>query len=174
MIGTRRSEDLRLIRPDGDEAPPEAAPRQSPESEAAHPSAGLLAKNDRASVAIEVQSATLQYPIGPFVRGSIKSSLFGLVSRRDSTPPPEFVDAITSLDLSIRRGERVGIIGSNGSGKSTLLRALAGIYPLQKGSIQVVGQIGTLLDIGLVKNMVGNYLKKILVFSLKKLFNHIL
>ena len=149
MLGKRRSEDLRLVKPSGDGEASESAtlPTPSPEPSAASVTSGVPAKNDGVNIAVEVRSATLRYPIGPFVKGSIKAGLFGLFGRRESTPPPEFVDAITSLDLSIRMGERVGIIGSNGSGKSTLLRALAGVYPLQKGSIQVVGQIGTLLDI---------------------------
>jgi lipopolysaccharide transport system ATP-binding protein len=109
----------------------------------------LPAENEPVSVAIDIRNATLQYPIGPYVKGSIKAGLFNLFGRHESTPPPEYVDAIINLDVSIRVGERVGIIGSNGSGKSTLLRAMAGVYPLQKGSINVVGQIGTLLDIGL-------------------------
>lgn len=61
----------------------------------------------------------------------------------------QYVSAMSNLDLTITVGERVGIVGSNGSGKSTLLRAMAGVYPLAKGSITVIGQIGTLLDIGL-------------------------
>lgn len=135
MSGKLRTEDLRVISADGDRG----ARAQGVVSES----------NDFGNVAINIRNATLQYPIGPYVRGSIKASLFGLFGRRESTPAPEFVDAITNLEMSIRMGERVGIIGSNGSGKSTLLRAMAGVYPLKQGSINVVGQIGTLLDIGL-------------------------
>lgn len=151
MLGKRRTEELRLVKPIGERetSDPVATPTSLPEPSAASVTSGVPAKNDGVNIAVEVRNATLRYPIGPFVKGSIKAGLFGLFGRRESTPPPEFVDAITSLDLSIRMGERVGIIGSNGSGKSTLLRALAGVYPLQKGSIQVIGQIGTLLDISL-------------------------
>ncbi len=102
-----------------------------------------------AKVGIEITDATLQYPIGPFVRGSLKSSLLGMFGHRSTIRQAEFVDAFREVNLSVSEGERVGIIGSNGSGKSTLLRAMAGIYPLKVGSISVVGQIGTLLDIGL-------------------------
>jgi lipopolysaccharide transport system ATP-binding protein len=95
---------------------------------------------------IAVLNATLQYPIGPYVRGSLKANLFQLFGHRDRVPRPNYVDAIKKLTLNVEHGERVGIIGSNGSGKSTLLRALAGIYPVKAGSIHVLGSIGTLLD----------------------------
>lgn len=95
---------------------------------------------------IQVTGATLQYPLGPFARGSVKSSLFKLFGHRDGTERTTYVDALKRLNLTIRHGERIGIIGANGSGKSTLLRALAGIYPLKTGSIRVIGTIGTLLE----------------------------
>lgn len=96
--------------------------------------------------AIHVENATLQYPIGPFVRGSVKSSLFKLLGHRENIPPAQHIEAMKSLNLTVEHGERIGIIGANGSGKSTLLRALAGIYPLKSGSIKVIGSIGTLLE----------------------------
>lgn len=133
MSSKLRSEDLRVITSDAD----------------ADDAGQSIALPDRRNIAIDVRGAALQYPIGPYVRGSLKASLFGLFGKKEAKPPPAFVDAIRDLDLSIRIGERVGIIGSNGSGKSTLLRALAGIYPLKSGDITVAGQIGTLLDIGL-------------------------
>lgn len=99
---------------------------------------------------IEVHEATLQYPIGPYVRGSLKAGALRLLGfRGEAVPPPEYVEAIKSLDLTASYGERIGVIGQNGSGKSTLLRLLAGVYPLKRGSIQVRGTVGTLLDIGL-------------------------
>jgi lipopolysaccharide transport system ATP-binding protein len=137
-IGKLRSDELRVVRSEGDEhGKPLGKPAQA------------VTPVDQHTLAIEISDATLQYPIRPFVRGSLKASIFGLVGRKEAIPPPEFVEAIKSLNLSIRMGERLGIIGSNGSGKSSLLRVMAGIYPLKSGSIQVVGQIGTLLDIGL-------------------------
>lgn len=135
MKSTLRTEDLRIVSGDDDHATAGIASARMPS-----------AVNN---IAIEIRAATLQYPIGPVVRGSIKASLLGLFGGREASPPPEFVDAITGLDLSIRVGERVAIIGSNGSGKSTLLRAMAGVYPLKEGSIYVAGQIGTLLDFSL-------------------------
>ena len=44
-----------------------------------------------------------------------------------------------NVDLTVRAGERVGIVGLNGHGKSTLLRAIAGLTGWQSGSIKLNG-----------------------------------
>ncbi|MEI6561781.1 MAG: ABC transporter ATP-binding protein [Verrucomicrobiota bacterium] len=44
------------------------------------------------------------------------------------------------LNLSLDKGELVGLIGANGSGKSTLLRALAGLLPVESGRIILDGK----------------------------------
>ena len=44
--------------------------------------------------------------------------------------------AIDSLDLEIKQGEVVGIIGESGSGKSSLLAAICGLLPISDGSLQ--------------------------------------
>jgi ABC-type polysaccharide/polyol phosphate transport system ATPase subunit len=56
------------------------------------------------------------------------------------------VRAIDKLNLEIRDGDRIGLVGHNGSGKTTLLRVLAGIYKPVSGSVRIEGRVGTLLD----------------------------
>lgn len=51
--------------------------------------------------------------------------------------------ALAGLDLSVRRGEIIGVIGQSGSGKSTLGKALLGLCPVTSGAIRYKG-----LDIG--------------------------
>jgi lipopolysaccharide transport system ATP-binding protein len=121
-------------------------PVQRPTSDAIQHSDNVLAIRMPRDAAIEVVNATLQYPLGPYTRGSLKSNLFQLFGHREAGPKLAYVEAIQNLNLTIEHGERIGIIGGNGSGKSSLLRALAGIYPLKSGSMKVVGSIGTLLD----------------------------
>ena len=43
------------------------------------------------------------------------------------------------IDLTVRSGEFVALMGANGSGKSTLVRALTGLWPLANGSLQLFG-----------------------------------
>lgn len=47
--------------------------------------------------------------------------------------------AISNLNLSLRRGEKVGVVGHSGSGKSTLAKLLLGMYQLEQGTITIGG-----------------------------------
>lgn len=56
--------------------------------------------------------------------------------------------ALRPLDLEVRRGEVVGVIGQNGSGKSTLLQLLCGTLAASCGQAQIHGRLAALLELG--------------------------
>ena len=56
--------------------------------------------------------------------------------------------ALKNIDLTIHRGDVVGIIGKNGSGKSTLLKVIGGVSQPSSGTITVNGNISALLELG--------------------------
>ena len=60
------------------------------------------------------------------------------VSKKYETPAGVF-SALTNIDLEIRAGEFVGVVGKSGSGKSTLLNMIAGIDRPSSGSVTVAG-----------------------------------
>lgn len=56
--------------------------------------------------------------------------------------------ALRNLDLTIERGETVGVVGRNGAGKSTLLRLLAGVSRPTEGQVSVYGRVAPLISVG--------------------------
>ncbi len=60
---------------------------------------------------------------------------------------------LDGIDLEIKKGEFVGIVGRNGSGKSTLLKLLAGIYYPSAGEITINGSLVPFIELGVGFNM---------------------
>jgi ABC-type polysaccharide/polyol phosphate transport system ATPase subunit len=57
-------------------------------------------------------------------------------------------EALQKVDLTVYRGEMLGIIGSNGAGKSTLLKVVARVLRPTTGRIRVWGHVAPLLELG--------------------------
>lgn len=69
--------------------------------------------------------------------------------------------ALNGIDLSIYKGETVGIIGTNGSGKSTILKIITGVLNPTSGSVKVNGRISALLELGAGFNMEYNGIENV-------------
>lgn len=55
--------------------------------------------------------------------------------------------ALKNINMEIRQGDSIGLLGKNGSGKTTFLKIIAGITTSSSGQIQVNGKVVTLIDI---------------------------
>ena len=62
--------------------------------------------------------------------------------------PGEIVWALRDVDLEVREGEVLGVIGRNGSGKTTLLKVLSRITEPTTGRVELRGRVGSLLEVG--------------------------
>ncbi len=56
--------------------------------------------------------------------------------------------ALNNVNLTIQRGERIGLVGHNGCGKTTLLSVIGGVYRRYKGEVNVRGRISMMLALG--------------------------
>ena len=61
--------------------------------------------------------------------------------------------AMNHLDLTVKKGEVLGILGKNGAGKSTLLKMITGVVVPTSGTLNVNGKISSLLELGTAFNM---------------------
>jgi len=58
------------------------------------------------------------------------------------------IQALSHVEFNVESGDSLGIIGLNGSGKSTLLQIIAGTLQPSSGSVEVVGRVAALLELG--------------------------
>jgi lipopolysaccharide transport system ATP-binding protein len=103
-------------------------------------------------VSISCQGLTLRFPVYGVDAKSLKKHLARVtVGGRlgSSLAGSTVVTALSGLNLQLKAGDRLGLIGHNGSGKTTLLRALSGAYEPDEGQIEVEGRIAALLDLNL-------------------------
>ena len=93
--------------------------------------------NDRA-IAVQLSHISKKY----IIRAK-KPTLVGKFIKSEE----EIFYALDNVNLTIRKGERIGVIGPNGSGKTTLLKTIAGITLPTAGSVKTIGKIVSLIDL---------------------------
>lgn len=107
--------------------------------------------SEQREVAIEVKNITKLYKLYDKNSDRLKEAL-GLTKEKKYHEKL----ALNNINLTVHRGETVGIIGTNGSGKSTLLKIITGVLTPTSGSVEVDGRISALLELGAGFNMEYN------------------
>lgn len=97
---------------------------------------------------ILLENASVEFPIynarGRSIRRNLMARVGGTVA---SAGDVVSVTALKGANLSLKSGDRLGILGHNGAGKSTLLRVLSGAYEPSSGTADIEGTVSSLLDI---------------------------
>lgn len=101
-------------------------------------------------VSIDTYNACVDFPIFDAKSRSLKkamlSSAGGAIGKNEANTV--VVEALKDINLHLREGDRVGLVGHNGAGKSTLLRLLSGIYEPTRGVADVRGRVAPVFDLG--------------------------
>ncbi len=102
--------------------------------------------------AIVFDNVSVDFPIYNANSRSFKSHLIKVATGGQLNTDQQgrvLVRALEGLSFTLHDGDRVGIVGHNGAGKSTLLRLLSGVYFPSAGSVNISGEVGSLIDISL-------------------------
>lgn len=94
---------------------------------------------------IDASHVYIRYLLGDFRDIGLKEWTIQKVKRERRV---ESRWSVEDVSFTLEKGDFLGIIGANGAGKSTILKAICGILPPAKGSIQVNGNISALLELG--------------------------
>ena len=99
--------------------------------------------------AIRVRDLDKHYLVFDKPADRLKQSIVPRLQRLAGRPPSRYFREFTALSgvsFEVARGEAVGIVGRNGSGKSTLLQIVCGTLAPTRGSVEVRGRVGAILE----------------------------
>ena len=96
-------------------------------------------------VSVEVKDVSIRFNLGREKIDTLKE--FAIKFVKGKVKYDEFW-ALKTVNFSINKGDRLGILGLNGAGKSTLLKIIAGVLKPTFGTVYVKGTIAPLLELG--------------------------
>lgn len=111
-------------------------------------------------IAIKIENLSKQYKLGAIGGQTLNAEIQSWWARARGKEDPnmkigESIDhygetfwALDRINLEIKKGEAVGIIGSNGAGKSTLLKILSRVTAPTEGDVWINGRVASMLEVG--------------------------
>lgn len=109
------------------------------------------------------EKADICNPENPVMEVKDGSVVFDHVDFRYKKDAPDY--ALKGIDLSIRSGETIGIIGGTGSSKSSLVNLISRLYDVENGSVLVGGKDVREYELEVLRNEVAVVLQKNVLFS---------
>lgn len=89
-------------------------------------------------ISIKLESVSKKFNIG---YKKHENALYRAIRYFSGRENRKMLQVLEGVNVTVKKGERIGIIGRNGSGKSTLLRLIAGIYEVDGGVLQTNGSL---------------------------------
>ncbi len=112
-----------------------------------------IAADEERPVVVKVDHVSMRFSLGHDKGGSFKELFILAFSPKRRKLKQERMQkdtfwALNDINLELRQGDRLGILGLNGAGKSTLLKAIAGVYKPTEGTVTKYGTLAPLLELG--------------------------
>ncbi len=123
----------------------------------------MSAESAQRIVEVLSEESTLHNPENPLTEVKDGSIDFDNVSFRYSKTAARM--SLENINLHIRSGETIGIIGGTGSSKSTLIQLISRLYDVTEGSVRVGGVDVRKYDLETLRNQVAVVLQKNILFS---------
>jgi len=95
-------------------------------------------------ILVEARGLSKSYPKVFHRRDRLRALLRLITGQKEIA----MMSVLSDINLTVKRGQSLGLIGENGAGKSTLLKLLTGVLTPTHGSVAVQGKIGALLELG--------------------------
>ena len=111
-------------------------------------------------LAIQISGLKKKYKLGAIGGGTLKGDIQSWWARKRGKVDPNSIIgtedvkigeefyALNGIDLEVKKGEALGIIGMNGAGKSTLLKILSRVTAPSEGEVRIKGRITSMLEVG--------------------------
>lgn len=111
-------------------------------------------------LAIQITGLKKKYKLGSIGGGTLKGDIQSWWARKRGKEDPNSIIgsenvkigeefyALNGIDLEVKKGEALGIIGMNGAGKSTLLKILSRVTAPSEGEVHIKGRITSMLEVG--------------------------
>ncbi len=123
----------------------------------------MAGESGRRIVEVLKEESSLENPAEPVYDVKDGSIDFDNVSFKYSAAAERW--ALSGIDLHIRSGEAIGIIGGTGSSKSTLVQLISRLYDVTEGTVKVGGVDVKQYDLETLRNSVAMVLQKNVLFS---------
>ena len=106
-----------------------------------------MSEKEQNDIVIEINDLVKKYKMYNRKQDRLIETIFPKLNRHTD------FTAINHLNLEIKKGEVVGLLGKNGAGKSTLLKMVTGVVVPTSGELKIKGKISSLLELGAAFNM---------------------
>lgn len=120
----------------------------------------MAQQNENREIAIRLSGVKKKYKLGQIGGGTLQADLQSWWAKKRGKEDPnskigeeerlvgQTFMALNGIDLTVYKGEALGIIGGNGAGKSTMLKLLSQVTAPTEGKIELWGRVASMLEVG--------------------------